>query len=227
MERLYDEFSMSLAASVPRRESLRRMGAVLAGAVLSQFGLGTAWAGGDPCRAFCRCSNKAEQNQCLAACRACNKETSRLCGSCGAYACCATGERCCSDYCADLDNDFDHCGGCGARCADPAPYEDGACVWGECVYWCAQGTLDCDGTCIPMHSDPNNCGACGNACAAPTPFCNQGACSKCPTGSALCDGVCINVSWDNANCGACGVVCDYSTNCVAGSCQPTEPYVPE
>jgi len=37
MERLYDQFSMSLAAPVPRRESLRRMGAVLAGAVLSQF----------------------------------------------------------------------------------------------------------------------------------------------------------------------------------------------
>ena len=33
MEHFYDEFSKSLAASVPRRESLRRMGAVFAGAI--------------------------------------------------------------------------------------------------------------------------------------------------------------------------------------------------
>jgi hypothetical protein len=46
MERFYDEFSKSLAASVPRRESLRRMGAVLAGMVLSPLGLGTG--GTDP-----------------------------------------------------------------------------------------------------------------------------------------------------------------------------------
>jgi hypothetical protein len=36
MERFYDELSKSLGASVPRRESLRRMGAVFAGAVFSQ-----------------------------------------------------------------------------------------------------------------------------------------------------------------------------------------------
>ena len=38
MEHFYDEFSKSLAASVPRRESLRRMGAVFAGAVLTHDG---------------------------------------------------------------------------------------------------------------------------------------------------------------------------------------------
>jgi hypothetical protein len=42
MENLFDEFSKSLAESVPRRESLRRLGAVFAGAVLSPLGLGTA-----------------------------------------------------------------------------------------------------------------------------------------------------------------------------------------
>ena len=50
MDHLFDEFSKSLAESVPRRESLRRLGAVFAGAVLSPLGLGTAWAGRrDPC----------------------------------------------------------------------------------------------------------------------------------------------------------------------------------
>ena len=45
MDHLFDEFSKSLAESVPRRESLRRLGAVFAGAVLSPLGVGTAWAG--------------------------------------------------------------------------------------------------------------------------------------------------------------------------------------
>jgi hypothetical protein len=42
MENLFDEFSKSLAESVPRRESLRRLGAVFAGAVLGPLGLQTA-----------------------------------------------------------------------------------------------------------------------------------------------------------------------------------------
>jgi len=224
MDRLYDEFSKSLAASVPRRESLRRIGAVFAGAVLSQLGLGTAWAAGrDPCKSFCRCSNRTQQNQCLAACRACNKDISRLCGSCGAYACCGTGATCCGDFCADLANDFDHCGACSAPCAYPAQYEDGACVDGHCLYWCAPGAIDCDGICTPVNSDPDNCGACGYACAEPTPYCNQGACSRCPQGLADCGGVCVNLNFDNANCGACGIVCAYDETC-SGACIPTEPW---
>ena len=63
MERL-DEFSKLLAESVSRRESLRRIGAVLAGTVLSSLGVGTAWAARpDRCGAFCRwCSTKAQRN---------------------------------------------------------------------------------------------------------------------------------------------------------------------
>jgi hypothetical protein len=36
MDQLFDEFSKSLAESVPRRESLRRLGAVFAGATASE-----------------------------------------------------------------------------------------------------------------------------------------------------------------------------------------------
>ena len=61
MDHLFDEFSKSLAESLPRRESLRRLGAVFAGAVLSPLGLQTAWAAGtDPCVAFCKCRKKAD-----------------------------------------------------------------------------------------------------------------------------------------------------------------------
>ena len=104
MERL-DELSKLLAESVSRRESLRSIGAVLAGAVLSSLGLGTAWAARpDRCTAFCRwCPTKKKRNQCLAACRACNGNTSRLCGSCGDYVCCPTGAACCNGTCTDCE----------------------------------------------------------------------------------------------------------------------------
>ena len=47
MNHPFDEFSKSLSEPVPRRESLRRLGAVFAGALLSPFalGLGAAEAG--------------------------------------------------------------------------------------------------------------------------------------------------------------------------------------
>ncbi|MHB8954086.1 MAG: hypothetical protein ACYC4U_14050 [Pirellulaceae bacterium] len=245
---LFDEFSKSLAESVPRRESLRRLGAVFAGAALSQLGLGTAWAGRrDPCNAFCKCRTKARQRQCLAACRACNGDTSRLGGSCGSYVCCsitscrgvcsdlksdpncgacgndcdAVGLTCCGGSCVDLDNDFDHCGACDVICDVPGPYEYGACVEGACVYGCVEGATICMGACTNLSSDPDNCGACGNVCTEPTPYCNGGKCSECAPGDTLCDGICTDLVFDNANCGACGVVCPNGWSC-QGVCTPID-----
>jgi len=252
MESFYDEFSKSLAAPVPRRESLRRMGAVFAGAVFSQLGLGTAWgASQDPCKTFCaRCSNKTQQSQCLTACQACNGNTARLGGSCGKYVCCSTascsgvcsdlrsdpncgacgnncrayGESCCGNYCADLANDVENCGKCGTRCNQTGPYEYGACIQGACVYDCVDGAMVCNGTCTPVISDPDNCGACGNVCAEPTPYCNQGVCGDCPPGGAICNGVCIDILWDGNNCGACGHVCQPLEFCSWGACEGSGGY---
>jgi len=240
MDRFYDEFSKSLAATLPRRESLRRMGAVLAGAVFSPLGLGTAWgAVSDPCKAFCnRCTNTARRNQCLTACRACNGQTGRLAGSCGKFVCCPTaacggvcsdlksdpncgacgnncgayGETCCGNYCADLANNFDNCGGCGAPCDDPGPFEDGACVQGACVYGCVEGAIVCDGICTPVSFDSYNCGACGSVCPASSPFCTYGTCTE-----TYCNGADLN--WDSRNCGECGVVCPEATSCSWGYCE--------
>jgi hypothetical protein len=131
----WDEFSKSLAEPVPRRESLRRLGFVFAGAVLSPLGLRTAWARGvDPCKAFCSCRKTAQQNACLAACKACNGNTSRMCGTCGSYICCGSGRSCCGSYCADLASDVYNCGACGNVCRQPGPNEYGACVSGKCAY---------------------------------------------------------------------------------------------
>ena len=239
MENLFDEFSKSLEKSVPRRESLRRLGAVFAGAALSPLGLGTAYAGNtDPCLSFCKCGTKAQQSQCLTTCQACNHDTSRLGGSCGSYVCCsiaschgvcsnlnsdpncgacghncgAIGATCCGGHCADLAHDVYNCGRCGTVCAAPPPGEVVACISGTCVYGCAPGTVDCHGTCTHLGFDPGNCGACGNVCPAAAPFCTYGTCT-----ATYCNGADLN--WDSSNCGGCGIVCPDQTACAFGVCE--------
>jgi hypothetical protein len=157
MDQLFDELTKSLSQAVPRRESLRRLGAVFAGAVLSPLGIETAWAARqDPCKAFCKCRNAQQQNKCLAACNACNKDTSRLCGACGTYVCCAL----------------------------PGPNEFGACISGTCQYSCSEGSVRCSGTCTEVETDPDNCGACGNVCPVWAPYCSDGICFDTNCGGA-------------------------------------------
>ncbi len=224
----WDELSKSLAEeSLPRRESLRRIGAVLAGAVLSPLGLQTAFAGhqGDPCKNFCRCRNKSQKQACLAACNACGKDTSRLAGSCGSYVCCSDAQTSCGSYCAELADDPYNCGACGDACEPPGPYEYGACINGRCEYTCVEGAVDCGGYCTILATDVYNCGACGNVCGGPYPSCYQGACSQCTPscpegwcGGDGCGGVCACPSgmycesnWCYADCVfpfiLCGGVC--------------------
>src|SRR5262245_63987384 len=147
MDHLFDEFSKSLADRLPRRESLRRLGAVLAGGLLTPLAIGTAWAGRgprvdpDPCKAFCNCPKK-QQDQCLAACRACGSNISRLAGRCGAYVCCPVGA--CGKVCSDLRSD-PNCGFCGNKCS-------------------AFGQACCGNYCADLADDFYNCGSCGNVC---------------------------------------------------------------
>jgi hypothetical protein len=224
MTRHWDEFSKAVAGPLPRRESLRRLGIALAGAVLSPLGLQSASAGHHPkqqvdrCKSFCKCRNKKQQDQCLKVCGACGKDPSRLAGSCGNYFCCSAGLRSCGNYCADMTSDPYNCGACGYVCEEPGPYEWGACVNGRCEYACAEGAVYCNGFCTFLGWDSGNCGACGNACPASAPYCNQGVC-VCPSGMAVCDGNCIDVQNDPDNCGACGNVCPSSAPyCHAGAC---------
>jgi hypothetical protein len=213
MEHLWDEFSKSLAEPVPRRESLRRFGAIFAGAVLAPVGLGAAWAKPptDPCKTYCSKCPKNQQSQCVNACQACNGNTSRLCGSCGNYACCGGDLACCGGTCVDPLQDFYNCGGCGLACDAPGPYEDGACVDGTCLYQCTQGAVRCNGACTDLNWDRNNCGACGNVCGGPNPSCYQGACSNCQPncpagwcGGDGCGGECSCPS---------GMYCEYNGWC--------------
>src|SRR3954454_4878042 len=130
MKRL-DEFSKSLAGSMSRRESLRCIGAALTGLVFAPLLAGTAWAARpDRCVAFCRgCPTKKKRNQCQDACRACERNTTRLCGSCGAYVCCAAETVCCNGACVSLISDPHNGGRCGSVGGAATPI----CSSGTCL----------------------------------------------------------------------------------------------
>jgi len=215
-----DELSKSLAdESMSRRQSFRRFGAALAAALLGPLGLQTARAGPqDRCRAFCNQCPRAQRSRCLTACHACNNDPSRLCTDCWTYDCCVSGETCCGNTCRDLSSDFDYCGACNVSCDDPGPYENGACVNGQCKYWCVEGAVVCDGECSLLDRDRNNCGACGNVCPDETPLCSGGTCFGCPGSQTNCSGECVYLSSDNDNCGACGFACVGGFNCIDGEC---------
>jgi hypothetical protein len=220
MTRPFDDFSKSLAEEpVSRRETFRLFGAALAGALLGPLGLQTARAGPpDACTAFCNKCPKSRRSHCLVSCRACNNDPRRLCGHCWGFTCCDSGEACCGNTCHDLASDFDHCGACYDYCDDPGPYENGACIDGQCEYWCVEGAVVCNGECSVLDWDRNNCGACGNVCPDATPMCDRGTCIECPGSSTNCGGYCTYLATDPFNCGACGFVCPGGSGCADGEC---------
>jgi hypothetical protein len=217
MAHKWDEFSKLLAEPIPRRESLRRLGFLFAGAVLTPLGLGTAWAqdqgGTDACRSFCNKCPRSQRPGCLTACRGCNNRPSNLCGSCSS-----------GFACTDFRSDVHHCGACSNDCWSGAGVnEEAACVNGKCVYACVQGAVDCNGTCTFLGWDSHNCGACGNVCPDAEPYCDgNGVCFDpgCAPGLTWCGGtLCVDLNWDQYNCGACGNACSQAEACLGGQCE--------
>jgi hypothetical protein len=242
----FDEFSKSLAnESVPRRESLRRMGAAVVGALFASLTLGVQTASANPdnrqprnrrrrartaaakkansknsCNAFCnRCATKAQRKQCLDACQMCGNDPRRLNGGCGNYVCCGAGQTFCGGRCVDLNNDSNNCGTCGNICGGGTACVNGTCTGGGNE--CPDGQTRCGDVCVNLSTDDSNCGACGNVCQNGA-TCSNGICSgggeDCPSGTARCNGVCINILSDNGNCGACGNVCPSGYVCSSGAC---------
>jgi len=236
----FDDFSKSLSEeSVPRRESLRRLGAVFLGAMFGPLALGIETASANPdsrrrrrrirkliprlpigrppedaCTGFCKkCGSKSRQNQCVLACRACGNDPKRMQGSCGAYACCGNGTTYCNGTCTYLSDDPSNCGACGNVCGESTPY----CIHGTCAD-CTLGQTKCNGTCTDLYWDPANCGACGNTCSSPTPHCAYGTCGACTADFTLCNGTCVDTYFDRQNCGGCGIVCSDSSYCEWGLC---------
>lgn len=87
---------------------------------------------------------------------------------------------CKPDSCQQVDEDTDHCGACGAKCASKNNYR--ACVDGQCVGAClapygnCNGDMRSDGCETNLQTDPVNCGTCGHVCESG--FCSYGQCSS-------------------------------------------------
>lgn len=112
---------------------------------------------------------------------------------------CSSGLTECTDVCANIQTDSDHCGACARACAGGQ-----VCKAGTCVANCPKDFTDCSGTCVNLRSDTKNCGTCARACAA-SEVCASGKCdSSCGSGQTSCKGSCIDTKTSNSNCGACG-----------------------
>lgn len=128
----------------------------------------------------------------------------------------------CGGSCVDLIDDRDHCGACGAACADGE-----ACRGGMCAVACPRGQSACEvggaTICVSTESDPMNCGDCGVSCPAGQ-VCSVGACAaSCAAGLTACtlaDGstACATLNTDAAHCGGCGNRCAPSESCTGGTC---------
>ncbi len=243
----FDELSKSLAdESLPRRESLRRLGLLLTGAVLGPLASGLSAKDGpypyfrfraapraprpvDPCVSFCSRCTTSKRSQCLSACRACNGQTSRLSGRCGSYTCVDTLR---DPNCGSIGNNCSASGlaCCGGSCIDVTGDINNCggcgvvcggatpfCTAGACTE-CFSGLTKCGTTCVLLSQDANNCGACGNVCGGATPYCNQGTCSMCGSSAVICNGVCTNIFVDKYNCGGCGIECPDFLTCLGGVC---------
>ncbi|MBU48025.1 MAG: hypothetical protein CL920_04935 [Deltaproteobacteria bacterium] len=91
----------------------------------------------------------------------------------------------CDGLCISLQNDPNHCGGCGNVCST--------------------GETCCGGKCVSLQTNQEHCGTCGHACNEKA-FCQDGRCiecqtsSSCPQGSLCLNNQCVNCPGD-ARCG--------------------------
>jgi len=107
METRFDEIARLLGADMPRRQALRRIGAVLGGALLTALGLGS------PAHA----ATPAQQLACIQRCRTFQRVQNlwRVC----MLSClnCPAGQTFCGPgVCANLFGSNSNCGACGNVC---------------------------------------------------------------------------------------------------------------
>lgn len=106
---------------------------------------------------------------------------------------CFEGFTACGDVCADLTNDYRHCGACETTCAFVDTLEvtthcvEGACVPVPCEDpGCYCMSAICDGACrTGMSYDADNCGSCANQCADDE-LCTDGQCAEAGGRGASC-----------------------------------------
>ncbi len=138
-------------------------------------------------RAYSHPSQRADREWCEFICEQCDGEDPREFCILGdrdlpiAAVCCADGQTCCTDHCADLQIDDRNCGTCNRRCTPGK-----ICFGGECT--CQQGLTLCGTICRDSQRDRFHCGACGTQCAADE-VCVNGSCT-CQDSRPICNGRC-------------------------------------
>jgi hypothetical protein len=218
-----------MAEGIPRREALRRVIGVLAGAVLGTLELaGPAVAGTrtSVCNQYCasQFTDSHDRNVCKSICQSCPSVT-LLCGrpnDINSLVCCTSGT-CCNGSCVDLASNQSNCGACGNVCAPGLHCVGGACSCPFGASLCFSPTTGAP-YCTDLSTDPYNCGQCANVCPQGM-TCSGGVCvGACSAPKTLCPkGSCVDLSSDPLNCGACGTVCPQGYRCSGGKCQPVCP----
>jgi alpha-tubulin suppressor-like RCC1 family protein len=108
----------------------------------------------------CTASQRCEYDRCYDQCDA-------LTPCSGSLTCCTVNGE---GICVDTDTDLNHCGGCGATCAEVANAVGHTCSAGSCgLADCIEPYLDCDGNpangCeVDPRTDPQHCGQCVLPC---------------------------------------------------------------
>lgn len=129
----------------------------------------------------------------------------------------------CGGQCVSPLTHVEHCGECGARCAE-LEHADVTCEEGACVATCRPGYHPCANGCA-ADDDPAACGAGCATCNAPAnaaALCRAGLCDfRCAVGFDDCnddlrDGCETNLTTDAHHCGQCGAIC--TGTCVDGTC---------
>lgn len=158
-----------------------------------------------------RCTCKGEGVACANASQCCG-------GQCRNSTCtgCPGAMVFCSDGCADLQTNDQHCGSCAKACAAGQRCENGACVCDakSCPTGC------CDGSSCKRGTSP---GACGNN-GEPCHLCQSG--ETCPDGTCVCASAVICSG--SGCCASADDVCDLNDQCCtpatcqAGQCGTTD-----
>ncbi|TNE46695.1 MAG: hypothetical protein EP343_22535 [Deltaproteobacteria bacterium] len=173
----------------------------------------------------------------------CNGAVNEGCGNNA----CSKGETRCGDACVVLDNNIQHCGGCGNICKGQKRCEQGVCVCpngqqvcgagqncvdlkkdpkhcGSCNQSCANDEVCCGGLCTNTQTSVQHCGGCGQTCSAGE-ICSSGTCQpSCAANETLCLRACVNVKTDVQHCGACSKACRSGEICNQGSCECTQGF---
>ncbi len=209
----FDELTKVVGAASTRRQALKRVGGVLAGAIAGAVGLGRPDAEAAP--GGSQCANQGGNCTAQKCCRGLECITDGT-SSTNKF-CCPGGTKSCNGICLNVTSDVNNCGSCGKVCPGSAdPCKVAACINGQCTFADVLGNPPCE--------DGNPCTV-GDTCQNGT--CRSGSPKTCPASSDpckvnVCDpitGNCVAQNAPNATPCEDGNLCTVGDTCQNGTCQ--------